>query len=189
MAIGVVRKLQQLDLKRRHHGGVGEDLDLGDGVADDVEGEDRSGPPARRPHRARGAVDDSWPGPHRPPRQGHGHGPGATHLGRQQGRSPVAVGGSRFNRSAIGPQDSVRVEQVDERLEVPPAGGGQEGLDDLMLAAPISEGLLVVALDAPPGPAGQLAGGGRRAIDDRRDVLEWHREHVVEHERRVAPRE
>ena len=113
------------------------------------------------------------------PGQGVRHGPAATHLGRQEGRSLVAVGGCRFDRSAVGAENGVGVEQGDERFEVPAAGRGQEGLDNRLLAVPISGLSLVAALDSPPGPAGQLAGGGRRAVDDRRDVLEWHREQVV----------
>jgi hypothetical protein len=38
-------------------------------------------------------------------------------------------------------------------------------------------------LDAAPGPAGQLTSGGGGARHDRRDLVEGHGEHVVQHER------
>jgi hypothetical protein len=41
-----------------HHRRVGHDLDLGDGLADDAEGEHRSGPSAGSPHRSGGTVDE-----------------------------------------------------------------------------------------------------------------------------------
>ena len=40
----------------------------------------------------------------------------------------------------------------------------------------------------PPGPAGELAGGGRGALDHRRDLVERHGEHVVQHERQPLGR-
>jgi hypothetical protein len=40
-----------------------------------------------------------------------------------------------------------------------------------------------VALYPAPGPAGELAGGGRRPAGGRGDVLERQAEHVVQHER------
>ena len=99
-----------------------------------------------------------------------------------EGRFPVSVGGCGFHGGAVGSQNGVGVEHGDERLEVPEARGGQESLDHLLLAAPVAGAHLVAALDAPASPAGQLASRGRRPADDRRDVLERHREEVVEHE-------
>ena len=43
-------------------------------------------------------------------------------------------------------------------------------------------------VDAAPRPAGQLAGGLRRPLDDRRDLVERHGEHVVQHERQPLGR-
>src|SRR6266545_1785931 len=39
---------------------VGEDVDLDDPAAPDREAQDRKRPPARRPHGARGAVEERW---------------------------------------------------------------------------------------------------------------------------------
>ena len=147
-------------------------------------------PTTRKANMARGLPPGAHTAPGAPsmsaswaawalPGQGVRHGPSAPHLGRQEGRSLFAVGGCRFDRGAVGAENGVGVEQGDERFEVPLAGRGQEGLDYRLLAVPISGLRLVAALDSPPSPAGQLAGGGRRAVDDRRDVLEWHREQVV----------
>ena len=158
---------EHLDTKRRHHAGVGDDLDLGDGVAHDAEGEHRPGPPARSPHRPGVPSMSATLAAFARPARAIATARAPRTSGASTGRSPVAVGGGRFHGGAIGPQDGVGVEQGDERLEVPLAGGGQESLDHLLLAAPVSGGHLVAALDAPPSPAGQLAGGGRRAVDDR----------------------
>ena len=40
-----------------------------------------------------------------------------------------------------------------------------------------------LTLDPAAGPAGELPGGLDRPVDDRRDLVERHREHVVQHER------
>ena len=94
----------------------------------------------------------------------------------------VAVGGRAFHSGAVCSQDSVRVEHGHERLEVPETRGGQESYDHLLLAASVRGAHLVAALDAPASTAGQLSSSARRPADDRRDVLERHREQVVEHE-------
>ena len=50
-------------------------------------------------------------------------------------------------------------------------------------AARSASGAGACALHPAARPAGELARRGRRAADDRRDLVERHREHVVQHER------
>jgi len=116
----------------------------------------------------------------RPTRAGHAS--CSTDLGREERRPPVAVGGGHLDRRAVGAEHGIGVEKGDERFVVPLPGGGQERVDDLLLAPPVPGGDLVGALHAPSSPAGELAGGRRRAPDDRGDVVEGHGEEVVEHE-------
>ena len=87
--------------------------------------------------------------------------------GCQEGCAPIAIGGGGLHRRPVGTKDRLGVEQGDQRLEVPEAGGGQECLDDLLLAAPVAGVQIVATLHPSPSPAGQLTGGGRRAVDDR----------------------
>ena len=83
---------------------------------------------------------------------------------------------------AIGPQHGVGVQDGDEAVEVAVARGGQEGVDQLALARTVALGLAHRAAYPAPRAGRELAGCGRRAVDDGRDLLERHREHVVEHE-------
>ena len=129
-----------------HDGGIGDDLDFCDRVADDVEGKDRPRAPTRSPYGSRGAFDEGELGRGGPPRHGHRHRPGAAHTGRQKGCSLVAVGGRQVHRGAVHTENGVGVEQRDQRLEVPPAGGGQERFDHFLLASPISRVHVVAAL-------------------------------------------
>ena len=76
----------------------------------------------------------------------------------------------------------VGVEHGQERVEVAVARGGQEGVDDLALALDVGVGHRLLALDAPAGAAGQLAGRLGRALDDRRDLVEGDGEDVVQDE-------
>ena len=100
-----------------------------------------------------------------------GHGGGSPDQRRRRGAA-----------AAVGAQHDLGVEDGDERVEVTVAGGGEEGVDHLALAAEVGVGHGRVALHPAPGPAGQLAGGVRGAADHRGDVVEGHGEHVVEHE-------
>ena len=86
----------------------------------------------------------------------------------------------RAPRAVVRAQDDVGVEELEQPAEVAVAAGGDEGVDDLAVGG---RGVAVGSLDAAAGPGGELAGRGRRAVDDRGDVLEGHREDVVEHER------
>ena len=84
--------------------------------------------------------------------------------------------------AVVGAQDDVGVQHREQPLEVAAAGGGQERVDDL----PVGGGRVAVrALDAAPRPRGELPRRRRRSVDDQRDVLERHREQVVEHERQA----
>ena len=140
------------------------------------------GSSAGSPHCSGRAVDERQPGRRRPPRQGLRHGRAAPYLGCQQRRSPVAVRGCRFHRGAVGTEDGVGVEQGHERFEVPVAGGGQESLDYLLLAAPVPGCISSVPWTRRRArlASWRAAAGERSTIG--RDVLERHREEVVEHE-------
>ena len=70
-----------------------------------------------------------------------------------------------------------------EGVEVPLPGGAEEGVDDPLLLGEPSIGLRVRALHPPAGAARELACGLRAAADDRRDLVEGQREHVVQDER------
>lgn len=54
----VARLAQQFHLEGPHHRWVGDDLDLGDCVTDDAEGEHRTGAPAGSPNRSGSTVDE-----------------------------------------------------------------------------------------------------------------------------------
>ena len=99
-------------------------------------------------------------------------------------------GTAPFHRSGLGPRaavDSVhhvRVQDGDQRIEVAVAGGGEESVNGRPLSGQVAiAGRRRGAADAAPGPAGELAGRLRRALDDRGDLIEWHVEHVVQHVR------
>ena len=85
-------------------------------------------------------------------------------------------------RAGVGAQDDVGVQQGDERVEVPLAGGGEEGLDHLALLVGIGVAHGRVALDAAARPAGELPRGLGRAVHDRGDLVKRDREHVVQYE-------
>ena len=74
---------------------------------------------------------------------------------------------------------NVGIEQLEQRVEVPGTGRREERVHELLLAVQVGVGLGVRAPDAPTCPACQLAGRRRRAIDNRRDLLERDPEHVV----------
>ena len=84
--------------------------------------------------------------------------------------------------AAVGAEDDVRVEHLDERFEVAVAGSGKERVYDLALTREIRIRHGSRAADAPPCAACELTGRGRASLDDRRDLLERHPEHVVEDE-------
>ena len=90
---------------------------------------------------------------------------------------------SDLHRRGVGLQDDLRVEQLEQCTEVASARGGQECVDDLAAALEAGLGGHIGALDPAPRPARQLPGRNLRAADDRSDVFERHREHVMQHKR------
>ena len=178
----MVVQRQHLDPKCRHHAGFGDDLDLGDGVADDAEGEYGPGPPARSPHRSGRAVDERQFGRRARPERALATARPPRTSGARRGapRSRFAAAASTAARSARSTASgSSRVTSASKS----PWRDAARKASTISCWRRRSPGAqFVAALDPPPGPAGQLAGGGRRAADDRRDVLERHGEQVVEHE-------
>ena len=82
----------------------------------------------------------------------------------------------------VGAEHHVGVEHGEQGVEVAGPRGGEEGRDDLALAARSTSGAGGCP-DPAAGAAGELAGGGGRAVEHRGDVVERHREHVVKDER------
>ena len=89
-------------------------------------------------------------------------------------------------RSAL--QHDVGIEHRDQPVEVPIARGREEGLDDLALSVEVGVGDGVLSPYASAGTARQLARRLGGAVDDRRDLVEGHREDVVQHERKPLGR-
>ena len=91
--------------------------------------------------------------------------------------------------AGVGPPSArridVRVEHRQQPGEVAAARSREEGIDGGPLVRPVRIGSLSCSLDPDPpaGPAGELAGRGRRAPDDLGNLVEGHGEHVVEDER------
>ena len=83
----------------------------------------------------------------------------------------------------IGPEHDIGVEHGDQRVEVTLARGGDEGVDDLPLGAEVGVRERRGTADAAAGTARELPSRVGRALHDRRDLLERHREHVVQDER------
>ncbi len=86
------------------------------------------------------------------------------------------------HRTAISPQHDIRIEHGHQLLEVAVARGRQERIDDAPLLAEVGVRMRGLVLDAAPRAAGELTRRRGRAIDDGRDVVEGHAEHVVQHE-------
>ena len=83
--------------------------------------------------------------------------------------------------AVIGAEHHLGIQHREQPLEVAVARGLEEGLDDLLLPAEIGVRRRR-ALHPAAGAAGQLPRRSGRAADDRRDLLERHGEHVVQHE-------
>ena len=94
-----------------------------------------------------------------------------------------AASGRRW--TAVRSEDDIRVEHRQQPGEVAAARSGEEGIDRRSLVRPVRIGSLFYSLDPypPAGPAGKLAGRARRAPDDLGNLVEGHREHVVEDKR------
>ena len=101
-----------------------------------------------------------------------GHGPRTADLHRQ------------WRRAGIGAQHHLRIEHGDECVDVAGPGRGEERVDEAALLGGIGcarRGHLALAHPAPAA-AGELAGRGRRAVEDRRDLVERKPEGVVQDE-------
>jgi len=145
--------------------GIRDQLDGHDLPGDDGEVEDDADLAALGPHHSRDAVDERRAGAHRAPGERTRDRRRASHL------------------AVRAPQHDVGVEHGQQRLEVTPAGSGQEGADDLPPPGGLGFGDRVGLLHPAPGPAGQLAGGRGGALHDGRDLVKGHGEQVVQHER------
>jgi DNA-binding CsgD family transcriptional regulator/tetratricopeptide (TPR) repeat protein len=175
-ARGSARQGDQVELPQR--AGVAEQVDRGDLPAGEGEGEDHPRPPAGCPHRPGDPVDERELGGPGAPEEHGGHGVHAADL--RLGAGP--------DDGLVGPDHHVRVQHCDQRAEVAVARGGEEGLHDLAPPGQVSVGGGVRSLDPPAGTGGQLPGRGGGAFHDRRDLLEGHREHVVQDERQPLRR-
>ena len=82
----------------------------------------------------------------------------------------------------VGAQHDVGVEDGEQRVEVALAGGREERVDELGLPQPVGVRSHVLSLHPASRAAGELPGGRCAAPDDRRDLVERHGEHVVQHE-------
>lgn len=157
-------------------GRVVHDGDLRDAAAFDRAGEDRSGGAARGPHRADVAVDED---------RDRGAGVAVEDLGHLLGADDFAGGEAGGDRGRVGDDFDAGVEDFEEVVEAALAGRGEEGFHDCALERHVGNGCAPATLllnDAPPGAAGELAGGLRGAVEDRGDAVEGHAEEVVEDE-------
>src|SRR5205085_2341414 len=141
--------------------GVGDEVDLDDAVAGDREAEDGDRPVARDDDQAGGSVHDGGAREAREPRRASqdllGDGGCAGDDRRHVPGAPATVG----------PEDDVRVEHGDERFEVSAPRRGEERVDDPPLPPDVRLLGRRRTPDAAAGPAGELAGGGGTALDDR----------------------
>ena len=87
---------------------------------------------------------------------------------------------ARNYRLAVGPEHDLRIEHHHERPEVAVPGGGEEGVHDLSLAGDLGDGRSGRSPHPAARPARELAGRLRRALNDRRDLVKRHVEHVVQ---------
>ena len=83
----------------------------------------------------------------------------------------------------VGAQHDVGVEQRQQALEVTAACRRKERVDDLALTYEVDLGHASRALHAAPGSTRELACRLGRPAHDVGDLVERHREHVVQHER------
>jgi hypothetical protein len=106
----------------------------------------------------------------------------ATDLAPDPGRSAGLVGHRGPDGERIGPEPDVRIEKLDERVEVTVACRGEEGPDHRSLTSGICPGTRLCSSHAPASPAGKLPRCGFRLPHDWRDLLEGDVEHVVQDE-------
>ena len=152
--------------------GVGEEVDRDDLPVADREGADRERHTVAGRDRAGHTVDERRPHEQAEPRV---H---ARLAGDRLRAAQLAGRRDRGRRGARRPGPAPRPAPRSRRRARPrgtrrrPRAGGRVGVGHRLLP-----------LDATARPAGELARRLGRAVDDRRDLVERHREHVVQHER------
>ncbi len=92
------------------------------------------------------------------------------------------LGAAQCAALAVGAQHDLGVEDGDERVEVAATRRGVERVHHPAPAGAVARGRGRV-LHAPAGPARELAGRVGGPLEHHRDLVERHREHVVEDER------
>ena len=156
---------------------VGEGVDVGHPPVVDGDRDDRRHPPVPQRHHAGPGTDGQ---------REEGGRRGRPEELQQPGGHGVAAGHDPdADPSAnLGLAGDAGVEQGQEGLEIAAGAGGDEPLGDLALLGRFDDEAAagVVGPHGAPGPAGELAAGGRRAPDDLADRLERVLEHVVEDE-------
>ena len=160
--------------------GVGERVDLDDLAVAHGERHHRGESPTRHHDRTGGTVDQRRPHVRRQPAVGE-------RARRDLLRAADDAGHVRPARPTVGPQHDVGVEDGDQSLEVAVTRRREERVDDLALPGEVGVGLRCT-LHPTAGAARELACRRRCAVHDRRDLVEGHGEHVVQHEREALGR-
>ena len=89
----------------------------------------------------------------------------------------------RAPRPGVDAQRDLGVEELEQRVEVPFSRRFKERVDDSALLGELDVRLGVRGLDAPTRAACELTHRLRSPPGDPGDLIERHREHVVQHER------
>ena len=129
---------------------VGDDVHLDDPPVSDREARDRERLAVSEGHRADRAVHERRAHLDVEAREGECS-------VRHVGRSADNPRGADRNAAAVGPEDHVTVQHLDQRLEVALACGSEERVEDLALGVEVGVGDRGLALDAAAGAAGELA--------------------------------
>src|SRR5262249_5753652 len=134
--------------------------------------------------RTAGATDDGPPravARRRPGERGH-RGP-AARVGDDPSSTDDRRMCERAPGTAIDAQGDLRVEQLEQRVEVSLTRSSQKRIDEPLLLRQLDVRLEARTLDAAARPARELARSVGATPDNRRDLVERHREHVVQNER------
>jgi hypothetical protein len=92
--------------------------------------------------------------------------------GRRPPLRPDLPRSARGQGTEVRAQHDVRVQHLEQRLEVAVPCGRQKGVDDFVLSVEGGVGNRVLALDSATRAAGELTCRLGRAVDDRRDLVE-----------------
>jgi hypothetical protein len=92
--------------------------------------------------------------------------------GRRPPLRPDLPRSARGQGTEVRAQHDVRVQHLEQRLEVAVPCGRQKGVDDFALSVEGGVGNRVLALDSATRAAGELTCRLGRAVDDRRDLVE-----------------